>query len=144
MAYAILSTKLCELDEKINRLHRRIYFSESAKRCQIREEIEQIRREYVETEQMLRKRMEFSRASIVARILESYNEAEQMALNAKEKINRQVLEKEQEAASVEDRLLVAEYALDFAVQAANQALLISMEAIDAQLALQEKEEGQSL
>lgn len=93
---------------------------------------------------MLRKRMEFSRASIVARILESYNEAEQMALNAKEKINRQVLEKEQEAASVEDRLLVAEYALDFAVQAANQALLISMEAIDAQLALQEKEEGQSL
>ena len=36
------------------------------------------------------------------------------------------------APAAEARILLAEYALDFAVQAANHALLLSMEAIDAQ------------
>ena len=43
-------------------------------------------------------------------------------------------------AAVEEKLLLAEYALDFAHQAADRALLLSMEAIDAQLQQQEGEE----
>ena len=39
--------------------------------------------------------------------------------------------------AVEEKLLLAEYALDFAHQAADRALLLSMEAIDAQLQQQE-------
>ena len=35
-------------------------------------------------------------------------------------------------AQAEEKILLAEYALDFAVQAANRALLLAMEAIDAQ------------
>ena len=40
--------------------------------------------------------------------------------------------------SSEQALLLAEYALDFAMQAASRALLISLEAIDAQMTEQEE------
>ena len=48
---------------------------------------------------------------------------------------------DQEAA-VEEKILLAEYALDFAHQAADRALLLSMDAISAQMFQQE--EGRSL
>ena len=41
-------------------------------------------------------------------------------------------------AVAEEKILLAEYALDFAQQAADRALLLSMEAIDAQ-AIQQQE-----
>lgn len=41
----------------------------------------------------------------------------------------------------EEKILTAEYALDFAMQAANRALLISLEAIEAQR-FEEKRETQ--
>ena len=44
---------------------------------------------------------------------------------------------------VEEKILLAEYALDFAIQAADRALLFSMEAIDAQLT-QQKAKRRSL
>ena len=40
---------------------------------------------------------------------------------------------------VEEKILLAEFALDFAQRAAERALLISLEAIDAQLVWQQKE-----
>lgn len=40
---------------------------------------------------------------------------------------------------VEEKILLAEYALDFAMQVSNHALLIAMEAIDAQMTQQEKD-----
>ena len=46
----------------------------------------------------------------------------------------------EEQAAAEEKILLAEYALDFAIYAADHALLISMEAIEAQLSQQEKEE----
>ena len=44
-------------------------------------------------------------------------------------------------AGAEEKILLAEYALDFAQQAADRALLLSMEAIDAQLL--QREEGRT-
>ena len=44
-------------------------------------------------------------------------------------------------AMVEEKILLAEYALDFAHQAADRALLLSMEAIEAQLL--QREEGRA-
>ena len=41
--------------------------------------------------------------------------------------------------SAEEKVLLAEYALDFAMQAADNALLISLKAMDAQMTLLEKE-----
>ena len=45
--------------------------------------------------------------------------------------------------SAEEKILTAEYALDFAVQAVNRALLVSLEAIEAQR-LEEEKEGNKL
>jgi len=45
--------------------------------------------------------------------------------------------------SAEEKILTAEYALDFAVQAVNRALLVSLEAIEAQRLEEEKEENKS-
>ena len=41
----------------------------------------------------------------------------------------------------EEKILTAEYALDFAMQAVNRALLVSLEAIEAQR-LEEKKEAE--
>ena len=46
-------------------------------------------------------------------------------------------------AAAEGKILLAEYALDFALEAANRALLLSMEAIDTQLTSQEQERSLS-
>ena len=48
---------------------------------------------------------------------------------------------EQPYASVEEKILRAEYALDFAMQAADRALLLSLKAIEAQTRQQEQDEG---
>lgn len=43
-------------------------------------------------------------------------------------------------AEKEEKILLAEYALDFAMQAAERALLLSLEAMEAQTKQQEKKE----
>lgn len=40
---------------------------------------------------------------------------------------------------IEEKILLAEYALDFAQRAAERALLISLDAIDSQLVWEQKE-----
>ena len=53
---------------------------------------------------------------------------------------RTAVEEGIKALTAEEKARLAEYALDLAMQAANRALLISLEAIDAELTQQEKEE----
>lgn len=139
MAHEILSIKLCELDEQIHRMHSRIYLSESAKHSQVANEITLLQKECAETELMLQRELKFSRASTVSRLSETYTKVERIIQEARDEINGQIQE-EGEMSSVEEKILFAEYALDFAMQAANRALLASLEAIDAQMTLQEKEE----
>lgn len=139
MAHEILSVKLCELDEKIGRLHSRVYFSESAKHNQLKGEIEELKKEYAEAELILRNRLQFSRASVITALSKAYGEIEQIIQKMKEEYQVQVSDGNEEF-SAEEKALLAEYALDFAMQAADRALLLSMEAIDAQMTQQEKEE----
>lgn len=140
MAHEILSVKLCELDEKIRRIHSRVQMSESALHGQIAGEITELRKECEETEEMLWEELKFSQSDTVSGISEAYGEVQQIIQKMKDKMNEPVQDNEDEASLVERKILFAEYALDFAMQAANQALLISMEAIDAQMTLQEKAE----
>ena len=139
MAHEILSVKLCELDEKVGRLHSRVYFSESAKHNQLKGEIEGLKKEYAAPELVLRKRLQFSRASVITALSKAYGEIEQIIQKMKEEYQVQVSDGNEEF-SAEEKALLAEYALDFAMQAADRALLLSMEAIDAQMTQQEKEE----
>lgn len=138
MSHEILTVKLCQLDEKIGKLHSRIHLTEYAEHAQVKSEIAKIRKECEETEMMLHKNLRFSKAEMLAMLSDTFSEVEQVIGKAKEKMNKCVSEDENEELYPEEKILMAEYALDFAMLAADHALLMSLEAIDAQMEQQEK------
>ncbi len=141
MACEVLSVKLDELDNEFEKMRHRIKLSREACHSRIREELVKAHREYAQNELALRSRLCSSRAQTVGRISKVYASVEQVIQDAKAEICGQSATMEwSKALSVEEKALFAEYALDFAMQAANRALLISLEAIDAELTQQEKEE----
>lgn len=140
MAHEILSVKLCELDQAIGRMQSRIHLSESAKPSQLQAEIDALSRECAETDLSLRKTLQLSRASIVSVLAQAYDEIEASIQSAADKLQTVNAESEEISAS-ENQLLLAEYALDFAMAAANHALLCSLTAINTQLSQQAQEGG---
>ena len=94
---------------------------------------------------MLRNNLRFSRTPSVAVLYQAYIEVEEV-LDRLRKQMEQEREENKAAQSgelkeasvrpeidpVEEKLLLAEYAIDFAMQAADRALLISMEAVQAE------------
>lgn len=81
----------------------------------------------------------FSKAAAVTKLSEAYSKVEQIIKKTKEEIGNPLSEDCNGSVPVEEKILLAEYALDFAMQISNHALLISMEAIDAQLTQQEND-----
>ncbi len=76
---------------------------------------------------------------MVATLSKTYGEIERIIQKAKAELGAQAAGQCGPDFETEEKILLAEYALDFALQAANRALLLSMEAIEAQLSDQEKE-----
>lgn len=160
MSHEILTVKLCELDQKIGRLHSRIHLSESARHDQVKKELEDIRRECEEAEIILRKNLRFSKTKTISVLSDAYGEVERIIEKAKERIGNESSDNGNWRSDngngrsdcgdglsdhgdgeiyMEERILMAEYALDFAMLAADHALLMSMEAIEAQMEQDEKE-----
>lgn len=54
MAHEILSVKLCQLDERMERLHSRIHISETASRNRLQQEIDALTQECDQAEATLR------------------------------------------------------------------------------------------
>lgn len=133
MAHEILSVKLCELEEQLARLSSRIHLSETADQLQLQREIQALRRECTETELTLASKLQRSQAEMVSVLASSYGEVERSIQKAKAALYEQTVPCGDPEAAAEKKILLAEYALDFALQAANRALLLAMEAIDAQL-----------
>ena len=136
MAQGILNAKLDELDRQLRKIQRKIQKSGSANPARLRADLEQIRKEYAENEKALRNRLRFSRSGVVTGLSVSYNQVEQIIRETK---NKMKMPGGQEAEK-EEKILLAEYALDFAMQAAERALLLSLEAMEAQTKQQEKKE----
>lgn len=113
MAYGMLSAKLCELDDDICRLHGRI--QQGAENLD--SEIRAAELELEESQRSLNERLAFSRSEAVQDIAKIYRRIE----NA--------LSSEQKELSADERLLLAEYSLDFAMLAARKAVLQSLRAI---------------
>lgn len=107
----------------------RIYFTENAGHSQVKQEIEAMEKECTEEELTFRKNLQFSKAPCVSLTAKAYEEIELIIQRAKK-----------EDFSAEEKILLAEYALDFAMQAADRALLSSLKAIDAQMTQQEQDE----
>ena len=129
-------TELDELDRQLRKIQRKIQKSGSANPARLRADLEQVRKEYAENEKALRNRLRFSRSGVVTGLSVSYNQVEQIIQETK---NKMEMPGGQEAEK-EEKILLAEYALDFAMQAAERALLLSLEAMEAQTKQQEKKE----
>lgn len=130
MAHEILSVKLCELEDQLARLLSRIQLSEAADPAALKRDLEALRHEYAENALALQTKLELSRAGAATAIARTYAEVRQALARGQAALQAPL--PEGAPAEAEARILLAEYALDFAVQAANHALLLSMEAIDAQ------------
>ncbi len=139
MAYEILAVKLCELEEQLSRLSGRIQLAETARKDQIQQEMEALARECAETELALQKKLQRSRAEMVATLSDGYERIGEILQETKAALQAQATKRGAPDDAVEEKILLAEYGLDFAVQAANRALLLAMEAIYAQLTQQEPE-----
>ena len=138
MSHEILSIKLRQLDDRVSRLHSRIHLSETASHIQLQQEIDAMKRECAESETVLLENLRHSRSRLVAILSQGYSQMEQIVQEMKEQLHL-VAEDSWDAETVaEEKLLLAEYALDFAHQAADRALLLSMDAIDTQLLQKER------
>lgn len=133
MAHEILAVKLCELEDQLSRLSSRIHLSETADHAQLQQEIQALHRECTETELTLHRKLQRSRAKMVSVLADSYGEMERSVQKARTALQEQAVHRGDPESLEEEKILLAEYALDFALQAANRALLLAMEAIDAQL-----------
>ena len=138
MAYEILSIKMYELDKKIGRLQSRIEMSESADHDRIRTETAELRRECEENKAELANRLKRSKNGSVALLNECYEEVESAIKKAADRMENADGNPAEEGCPVDEKILFAEYALDFAMQAADHALLVSMEALDAYMSQQEE------
>ena len=137
MAQEILTAKLSELDRQLRKMHRQIQKSSLANPVRLRTELKQVRKECAENETALRSRLRFSRAGVVTGLAVSYNQVEQIIQETIDTVEAPGVSQE---TAKEEKILLAEYALDFAMQAAGRALLLSLEAMEAQVEQQEKKE----
>ena len=142
MAHEILSVKLCQLDERMERLHSRIHISETASRNRLQQEIDALTEECDQAEATLRESLACSKSGVASLLAQGYDQVGRIIRSTKDRLQSIATANPDQEAAVEEKILLAEYALDFAHQAADRALLLSMDAISAQMFQQE--EGRSL
>lgn len=147
MAHEILSVKMYELDKKLELTHSRIQVAESMDEERLHQQIENLRQECQESRITLENRLHHSKTDCVMKLAGVYDQVEAAVgkvLEA-ENINLKDTEKpisESLLPGAEEKILTAEYALDFAMQAANRAILVALEAIEAQRLEDKKEKSE--
>lgn len=137
MAHEILTIKLCQLNERVEKLHARIRLSESADPAQIQREMHLLEKECSGSESALEQSIQRSKAGIAPVLAQGYRQMEAVFQQTRAELQAALAAQPDPECAAEERVLLAEYALDLAQQAADWALLFSMEAIHAQL----KQEG---
>ena len=149
MAHPILSVKMYELDKKLEQTHSRIQFAETMDTERLHQQIQNLRQEWAESRITLENRLHYSKTGCVTRLANVFDQVEAAVEKVLESRNLDLRAEKSEQLnanflpSAEEKILTAEYALDFAVQAVNRALLVSLEAIEAQRLEEEKEENKS-
>lgn len=118
-----LSAKLSELDRTLAQLHATLAESQHLDAARLRGEIARLQSQGRSSRAALHEKMHGSRAPLVNRLDETYTKIEHLAAG---------ICAPDAARSADEQLLLAEYALDFALQAAGQATLLSLQAIETQ------------
>ena len=129
MSHEILSAKLYELDREFGLLHGSIQLSETASREQLGQELARLRQKNEADRLAFQTKLKFSRSPMVGKLASSYETIEAFVDRERDGPFSEVWRR---GLSAEEALLLAEYSLDFAAQAANHALLLSLEAVSAQ------------
>ena len=115
----------------------------------LHQQIQNLRQECAESRITLENRLHYSKTGCVTRLANVFDQVEAAVEKVLEARNLDLRAEKSEQLnanflpSAEEKILTAEYALDFAVQAVNRALLVSLEAIEAQRLEEEKEENKS-
>ena len=137
MSHEVLALKIHELEKKIDSLYGHIKISESGSQSQIQSDIENLRCEYSEEQLVLSRKMKYSKSEFVTKLSDSYDEIEKIISETEDSISAVPQSDEigsiPSDTSVNEKILLAEYSLDFALLAAQRALLVSLEAMEAQI-----------
>lgn len=129
----ILTAKLCELETRVAKMQSRIQLSESASLPRLQEEMEALRKECDEALLALENELHNSRSKVTEILDVAYSKVEPIVRNAREALEAEATACGNEETANEHKLLLAEYELDFSMLAIDRALLVSLEAIAAQL-----------
>lgn len=132
MTNDIFSVKLYEMDKAIGQIHSRVEQGEKDSPEQLAEDIRVLRNECRENRENLHNKMKYSKAKLVGRISEAYERVDQVIQEVQQQFGISFAEEQISELSAENKILMAEYLLDFAMLAADHALLTSLEAIKAQ------------
>lgn len=132
MTNDIFSVKLYEMDKAIGQIHSRVEQGEKDSPEQLAEDIRVLRNERRENRENLHNKMKYSKAKLVGRISEAYERVDQVIQEVQQQLGISFAEEQISELSAENKILMAEYLLDFAMLAADHALLTSLEAIKAQ------------
>lgn len=132
MTNDIFSVKLYEMDKAIGQIHSRVEQGEKDSPEQLAEDIRVLRNECRENRENLHNKMKYSKAKLVGRISEAYERVDQVIQEVQQQLGISFAEEQISELSAENKILMAEYLLDFAMLATDHALLTSLEAIKAQ------------
>lgn len=133
MAQSVLSVKLRELDQAVSSIHRRIHLAEAGPSAAARREYRQLLRAYTVKKHQTAKLLRCSQAGSARYLLDACRGMEEVMATLRRNLT-------QAGSDADEKLLWAEYALDFAAQAANRAVLLSLEAVNAQRSLEKHRE----
>ena len=135
MRQGLFAVKLNELDRQYAHLRRRLEISQRENREEILREIRELERACEEGELMLEQSTRGCRTGAVAAMAKAQLEYEQKTREALERVLKEERDAESTAESV---TLYAEFAVDFAAEAANRALLAALHATALQMDAEEQ------
>ncbi len=133
MRYTIPAEKLTQLDIQLTKFKDCIGQSKVKSPTHICDEAELLRREFLQNEHNLHEKLMHSRSSIVGYLSNAYDEIESVIRKTQDTIDSEMRMYQDEDAIIDNKLLMAEYELDFSILAVSRALVVSLEAIAAQL-----------
>ena len=122
MEQDMLAGKLAEVDAQLAGVHAKLQSAAQMESTELNSAIAQTREETEQCARALAERLRHSRAHQVGEIADAFEEIREI-------VSRVQTEVRGDESGEEMQLLFAEYAMDFAMQAARHALLVALEAI---------------
>lgn len=134
----LFSVKLRELERQYQEMKNQIALMQQKDHEKIRQELQKRKNIYDKTIRLLREKTSDCRSPAVKALNEAQTAYDlQVQTIMKEDMPRYMGGYERQEAKAEAKALYAEYSIDFAVQAAQSALLAALSALDEQMSFQE-------